>query len=448
MDARCIGGQNSPGLISYVTGSLGVWTLMDYFGEPAGQPLHAWPHVSCDFGNFDIAGYPKSHAYWYAVNWLQRFGPKEPGRPALPYRTVARILNLPSSSTTLAGTISTMTSAPLAELLLDEVSQGVMPTVQNARGEMQPTTWSALGTNCTGSSSFPINATGVQCHNLRRSPSGDNSESRCAMACCADTNKCDTWQLNIEESGACWTGQAAEGVGKCGLPHKGDWIGGQRASPSPSPEPAFNNATLLALDENHNVVAKHSLFTPSIDKKGHKLQLTLDVPSSTTGTGNALLLDGRDTAMVRCAVIDSMANDALVSSNSYRITFTVKSGPGRAAGISNGNRSSHEWMKSNSVDTYLGLARGLFKVSQDCTSTSRASCAHIDADGESGPTIVKISGCDTSPIVVQASSPGMTPVTISIPVSTDVAKDAVMTAARSTGSNFADGFSYLDDFIG
>ena len=31
MDASCIGGQNSPGLISWNMGSLGVWTLMDYF---------------------------------------------------------------------------------------------------------------------------------------------------------------------------------------------------------------------------------------------------------------------------------------------------------------------------------------------------------------------------------------------------------------------------------
>jgi hypothetical protein len=28
----CIASQNSPGLLPYVTGSLGVWTLMDYFG--------------------------------------------------------------------------------------------------------------------------------------------------------------------------------------------------------------------------------------------------------------------------------------------------------------------------------------------------------------------------------------------------------------------------------
>ena len=66
MGGSCAGNENSPGLLPYVTGSLGVWTLMDYFGEPQGQPLHAWPHVSCDFGQFDIAGHPKPHAYWYA----------------------------------------------------------------------------------------------------------------------------------------------------------------------------------------------------------------------------------------------------------------------------------------------------------------------------------------------------------------------------------------------
>merc|ERR1739848_115687 len=74
-------------------------TLMDYFGEPAGQPLNAWPHVSCDFGNFDIAGHPKSHAYWYSANWLQGFDSSEPGRPSLPFKTVARILELPGAPT-------------------------------------------------------------------------------------------------------------------------------------------------------------------------------------------------------------------------------------------------------------------------------------------------------------------------------------------------------------
>lgn len=127
----------------------------------------------------------------------------------------------------------------------------------------------------------------------------------------------------------------------------------------------------------------------------------------------------------------------------------VETGPSRLAGISSGNTTSHEWMKSHSVDAYLGLARGLFRVTQDCTSTARASCADIDADAGRGPTTVKLSGCDvTTPIVVEASSPGFAPVTISIRVSTDVSNDGVMAVARATGDSFAGGFSYLKDFVG
>ena len=195
------------------------------------------------------------------------------------------------------------------------------------------------------------------------------------------------------------------------------------------------------------MLATHSLFAPSNDRSGYRLQLTVDVPSAATGTGSALLMDGRDTALVRCAIIDSMANDALVASASDRITWRVISGPGRFAGQSSGNRSSHTWMKSHSVDAYLGLARGMFRVTEDCTSEFRADCTTIDADAGKGPTKVKASGCDSSPIVVQASAHGFAPVTISIPVSVDVKKDGVLGVARATAS-FTNGFSYLDDFVG
>ena len=106
------------------------------------------------------------------------------------------------------------------------------------------------------------------------------------------------------------------------------------------------------------VLATHSLFAPSSDPSGFKLQLTLDVPSASTGTGGALLLDGRDVALVRCAVVDSRANGALVSAAANRITWTVTRGAGRLAGTSSGNTSSHEWMKSASVNANLGLVGG------------------------------------------------------------------------------------------
>jgi hypothetical protein len=107
-------------------------------------------------------------------------------------------------------------------------------------------------------------------------------------------------------------------------------------------------------------------------------------------------------------------------------------------------------MKSTSVDTYLGLSRGMFRVTQDCTSAARASCATIDTDAKRSPTTVqaKAMDCGTRPIVVEASAPGFAPVRISIPVSVDVSQDSVIAVARATGSHFADGFSYLRDFVG
>ena len=72
----------------------------------------------------------------------------------------------------------------------------------------------------------------------------------------------------------------------------------------------------------------------------------------------------------------------------------------------------------------------------------------MDVDHGRGPTTVLATGCDTKPIVVEASSPGFAPVTLFIPVSVDAATHGVMAVARATGSNFTDGFSYLDDFVG
>ena len=61
-NANCIEAQtNVSDAVSYVVGSM-VWTLFDYYGEPC---CNAWPRVSSSFGQFDLAGFPKSAAHWY-----------------------------------------------------------------------------------------------------------------------------------------------------------------------------------------------------------------------------------------------------------------------------------------------------------------------------------------------------------------------------------------------
>ena len=63
-------------------------------------------------------------------------------------------------------------------------------------------------------------------------------------------------------------------------------------------------------------------------------------------------------------------------------------GPGRLDGTSSGDSASHEWLKSPSVNVYLGLARGIVRVAADCTSASRDVAAAVDVDGIHGPTAV------------------------------------------------------------
>jgi hypothetical protein len=481
----CIADQNSPGRLPFVTGSLGVWTLMDYFGEPGHG---GWPHVSCDFGQFDIAGFPKPHAYWYAANWAQGFAQDDPGRPPLPVKTVARLLDLPragnaSSSSpppslakgTAKGTaVYAITTAPYAELYLDGVSQGAKPAPRNVRGEIDPIAWTYVdggavaaaaataataAAACTGAdaSSFPVNASGVQCHNLaHKSPA---TADACAKACCAIAS-CNTWQF--APGAGCWIGRADVGKCKPNPSQPAVWLGGQRnvpppaptpPTPAPVPLPQYKNATVVARvgpSRTDKVLATHSVYAPAADTSGHKLQLTIDVPSAGTGTGGALLLDGRDTALIRAAFVDGANHDALVADATGRVTWRVVSGPGRLAGVSNGDPTSHEWMKSDAVSAYLGLARGLVRVTMDCTSPARDLAAAIDADTARGPTAVKPAGssCDTSPIVVEASAPGFAAVQVAVPVSVDAAKDGVLAVAKATAAEFTDGFSYLDEFVG
>ena len=45
-----------------------VWTLHDYYGEPAKS--NKWPHISSSFGSFDLSGFAKAPAWWYRSWWL------------------------------------------------------------------------------------------------------------------------------------------------------------------------------------------------------------------------------------------------------------------------------------------------------------------------------------------------------------------------------------------
>ena len=375
--------QNSPGLLPYVSGSLGVWTLFDYFGEPNGRG--GWPKVSCSFGQLDIAGFPKPHAWWYIINWAslptsQTHDP-QPGQgvngvPLLAKKPVARILDLldfPLSPSSPDGfdrggaiEISAVVSTESAELLLDGKSLGVRAAA-------------------------PLSQTSTDSGSV-------------------------TWRLNST---------AATAAAKAGA-----------------------TMTLKALDDGGSVVAEHTIRKPGAPAA---VRLQVDVPSAATGTGSKLLLDGRDTALIRAEVVD--AEGVLCTTDTSRLSFRVLEGPGRVRGTSNGDSTSHEKMGSSSIAAFGGLARVLVQVNADCTPGAELG-ATIDTDGGVTTAVPNATHCATlaaAPIVVGVTMGGggeeaVFTSQMDVPVST-AAEDSAMNVARASAQQPLD-FSYLRDFQG
>ena len=104
----CMPDQNSPMNLPYVAGSIGVWTLMDYFGES-----HKWPQVSSQFGQFDVSGFPKPHAWYYRRHWTDS---------SVSSKVSKLITMLVQNSTSISGVVG----SPSAELFIDGKSEGVV----------------------------------------------------------------------------------------------------------------------------------------------------------------------------------------------------------------------------------------------------------------------------------------------------------------------------------
>lgn len=201
--------------------------------------------------------------------------------------------------------------------------------------------------------------------------------------------------------------------------------------------------TAVAKDAKGNSVATDVRHT---NGKAAKLALSLDAPSKATGTGEALLLDGHDAALLRASIVDADGRVMHMATNN--ITFTVVSGPGRVQGSGNGDPHCHEPNNAAWHSAYHGLVRGVIRV----TSTAGRSkhelemMAQIDVHGPtasgSAEGAAAVGGSGVGAIVVQADSPGFAPVTISIPTSTDAATAGVMAVAEDGAGKPVDFFGH------
>ena len=136
--AQCSESQTRAELDRQFVAGCMVWTLFDYYGEPS----YGWPHVSCSFGQIDLAGFAKAQAYWYRAWWLYSAKVnKTTGGNDVPLN-VPPLLNPDTNSiekTSLvhivehwepqdsdsSRTIHVFTNAPKAELFVNGQSQGV-----------------------------------------------------------------------------------------------------------------------------------------------------------------------------------------------------------------------------------------------------------------------------------------------------------------------------------
>ena len=189
------------------------------------------------------------------------------------------------------------------------------------------------------------------------------------------------------------------------------------------------NITAVAYDSSSgNVQASQSKLTAGT---ATKITAGVDVPSASTGTGSALVLDGQDTGMVHAAIRDSNGN--LVNMASNNITFKIVSGPGRIIGVGNGNPACHEPNQATWRSAYHGLARAIIQVTMDQASPQlhRKRLMQIDRDGGVRTTIVA-PGYEQQPledIVVEVSAEGLGSAQVTIPVSTNADRDGVLSVA-------------------
>jgi len=185
--------------------------------------------------------------------------------------------------------------------------------------------------------------------------------------------------------------------------------------------------TAVARDAEGKTVAKTSRQT---NGKPTKLALTIDAPSALTGTGSTLVLDGQDAALLRGSVLDDAGHIVHLASNN--ISFRVVSGPGIVQGTHNGDPHCHEPNNAAWHSAYHGLVRAVIRVTSTVARSvsERNLLAQIDVHGPmagSNHNFLK----DQGPIVVEASSPGFSPVSISIPTSTNLVKDGVFAVAEA-----------------
>lgn len=190
------------------------------------------------------------------------------------------------------------------------------------------------------------------------------------------------------------------------------------------------NLTALGCMRSGERCAVHTVMTAA---KPTGVLLSIDVPSPRTGTGDRLVLDGHDTALLRAEIVDWAGRRVPLAANN--ITFEVLSGPGCVVAVGNGDPTNHQPNQVRWRSAFHGLNRAIVRVTIDAASNDvdRNMLLEVDVDGgRANPNVTIIPGGATppsAPIVVRASSPGLDASTVSIPISADAEAYGVLAVA-------------------
>ena len=165
------------------------------------------------------------------------------------------------------------------------------------------------------------------------------------------------------------------------------------------------------------------------------LALGIDAPHALTGTGSAVVLDGHDAALIRASVVDE--HGRVMHLATHNVSFRIVSGPAFVQGTGNGDPHARGNNAAPGHPAYHGLVRAVIRVTSVAARPAgeRALLGRVDRDGPMAPLGARRAGdhvahaLATGDIVVEASSPGLASVRITIPTSTDAAADGVYASA-------------------
>ena len=187
------------------------------------------------------------------------------------------------------------------------------------------------------------------------------------------------------------------------------------------------NLTAAAVS-NGKIVGSNTKLSAGVAKM---IVLSLDAPSKLTQTGESLVADGEDTALVRATIVDEFG--VQIPGASHNVTFSISSGYGKVWATHSGDPANLSPSHASWTPAYMGLARAFVRSTADTATplSHRKRILQIDSDTSPNVFISSAESVADTDIVVVASVNGLPDARISIPVSSSM-KHSVMNVASES----------------